>query len=119
MLVCLMALTVAKAGATTPPQRCTTIASVNGHPVAGIVVAARMSRARLEVICANITITTPGKWTSYPGTHLPAGWKMGDAYRNTTDGLLVRIAAPPKALSAVNASLVPAFSSQSGWQRVG
>jgi hypothetical protein len=119
VLVCLAAVFVAKADATPPIQHCTSIASVNGHPVGGIVVAAHVPRNRLTALCANITPNTPGRWTNHPGTALPAGWKIGDVYRNTTSGLLVQIAAPPGLLSSVNASLAPTFSSQSGWQRVG
>jgi hypothetical protein len=118
MFVCLMALGVAKADATTPVHHCTSIANVNGHAVAGIIVAAQMSQGRLAAICANITLTTPGNWTNHPGTRVPAGWKIGDKYRNST-GELVEIAASPKLLPSVDASLVPLFSSQDGWQRVG
>jgi hypothetical protein len=90
---------------------------MNGHARGGIVVAAHMSQDRLAVICATITLTTPGEWKNYPGTHLPSGWKIGDIYRNNT-GELVEVAAPPSQLPSVNASLVPVFSSQDGWQRV-
>jgi hypothetical protein len=117
VLVCLMAVFVAKADATPPVQHCTSIASVNGNPVAGIVVAAHIARDRIAAVCANITPNTPGKWTNHPGTYLPAGWKTGHVYRNT-DGLLVQIVAPPGLLTSVSASLAPTFSSQSGWQRV-
>ena len=119
VLVCFTAVFVAKANATTPVQHCTSIASVNGHPVAGIVVAAHVPRDRLAVICANITPVTPAEWTDHPGTYLPAGWELGAVYRNTTDGLLVQIVAPPGLLRSVSASLAATFSSQGGWQRVG
>jgi hypothetical protein len=117
VLVCLMAWFTANASATTPMNHCTSIASVNGHAVAGIVVAAHMSPDLLAVFCANVTLTTPGKWTGHSGMSLPAGWKIGDVYRNST-GELVEVAAPPRLLPSVNASLAPAFSSQDGWKQV-
>jgi hypothetical protein len=117
VLVCLMAWFIANADATTPMNHCTSIASVNGHAVAGIVVAAHMSPDLLAVFCANVTLTTPGKWKGHSGTYLPAGWKIGHVYRNKA-GELVEVAAPPKLLPTVNASLAPTFSSQDGWQQV-
>jgi hypothetical protein len=117
VLVCLMAWCIANASGTTPMNHCTSIASVNGHAVAGIVVAAHMPPNLLAVFCANVTLTTPGKWKGHSGTSLPAGWKIGDVYRNNT-GELVEVAAPPRLLPSVNASLAPAFSSQDGWQQV-
>jgi hypothetical protein len=116
VLVCLMALLVANADATTPMNHCTTIASVNGRAMGGIVMAAHMSPERLASLCATITLTTPGEWKNYRGTHLPAGWKIGDVYRNNT-GELAEVAAPPRLLPSVNAAFVPVFSSQDGWQQ--
>jgi hypothetical protein len=117
VVVCLMALFIANADATTSMHHCTSIASVNGHTMGGIVVEARMSPDRLAVICATITLTTPGEWKAYPGTHLPSGWKVGDVYRSNS-GEVAEVVAPPRQLPSVNNSLVPVFSSQDGWQRV-
>ena len=117
VLVCLMACSSADADATTPMNHCTSIASVNGHAVAGIVVAAHMSPGLLKVFCANVTLTMPGKWKVNSGRALPSGWKIGGAYRNS-GGELVEVAAPPRLLPSVNASLAPAFSSQDGWHQV-
>jgi hypothetical protein len=117
VVVCLMAGFIANADATTPMNHCTSIASVNGHAVAGIVVGAHMSPHLLALFCGNVTLATPGKWKGYSGRYLPAGWKIGDVYRNSA-GELVEVVAPPRLLPAVNASLVAVFSSQDGWQRV-
>ena len=117
VLVCLMACSSAHADAATPMHHCTSFVSVNGHAVAGIVVAAHMSPGLLKVFCANVTLAKPGKWKGYSGRYLPAGWKIGDVYRNSA-GELVEVAAPPRLLPSANASLVPVFSSQDGWKRV-
>jgi hypothetical protein len=117
VVVCLMACFSADAEATMPMNHCTSIVSVNGRAVAGIVVGADMSPHLLALFCGNVTLATPGKWKGYSGRYLPAGWKIGDVYRNSA-GEVVEVVAPPRLLPAVNASLVPVFSSQDGWQRV-
>jgi hypothetical protein len=114
----LMALSITNADATTPMNHCTTIAKANGHAMGGIVIAAHMSPDRLASLCATITLTTPGEWKNYRGTHLPAGWKIGDVYRNST-GELAEVAAPPRLLPSMNAAFVPVFSSQDGWHQAG
>src|SRR5262249_40383819 len=72
----------AHAAAATQMRYCTEIARVNGRPVAAIVVAARMPQHRLAAVCAYVEIIAPGNWSGVSGTHLPAGWKVGDVYRN-------------------------------------